>query len=324
MQYRSRLVVSILLLSFFLSGSPGIPQTSPEARNRYKVGRGYFERGKWKEAIEAFKQAIQIEADYADAHYLLGLSYLAEGNLDGAEAELLKVLQLNIKFVPAHLYLADVYLAKGNFAKARDEVWEAIMRDSRNPQGYYARGYLDYVEGKIQEAVDSWKKALEVDRKFAPAWHSLGVVFFKQKLNDEALFHLREAVRLKPDNRLYLFSLWNTLHTLGKSAEADEILKKIAPDSAERRTADAYLSIEKEDFQSAEKALREAIEKDPKFARAHLLLGRCLEKAEMWDEAGKCYEEALRIDPQEEEAIEGKKRVNEKKVKIDTRDQEKK
>jgi len=33
------------------------------------IGGAYLESGKYKEAIESFKQAIRINPDYAEAHY---------------------------------------------------------------------------------------------------------------------------------------------------------------------------------------------------------------------------------------------------------------
>jgi tetratricopeptide (TPR) repeat protein len=46
------------------------------------------------DAIEAFKQAIQIKPDYTGAHYNLGISYLILNNKSGAlgEYNILKIL----------------------------------------------------------------------------------------------------------------------------------------------------------------------------------------------------------------------------------------
>jgi tetratricopeptide (TPR) repeat protein len=41
----------------------------------------------YREAIEAFKEAIQINPDFAEAHYNLGMSYLILNNKSGASYE---------------------------------------------------------------------------------------------------------------------------------------------------------------------------------------------------------------------------------------------
>ena len=47
----------------------------------------YRLRGRYHEAIEACKEAIRIDPDYAWAHYNLGLTYLKTGNKDGAQKQ---------------------------------------------------------------------------------------------------------------------------------------------------------------------------------------------------------------------------------------------
>ena len=42
----------------------------------HHLGVDYAQLGKYKEAIEAFKKAIRLDPDFADAHYALGLTYL--------------------------------------------------------------------------------------------------------------------------------------------------------------------------------------------------------------------------------------------------------
>ena len=46
-----------------------------DAKAHYNLGNAYFESGKYKEAIESYKQAIRINPDYANAHYNLDVAY---------------------------------------------------------------------------------------------------------------------------------------------------------------------------------------------------------------------------------------------------------
>ena len=56
------------------------------------LGTAYGELGKYEEAIEAFRQAIRINPDYADAHYNLGLTYLILKD-NGSALEQYKILK---------------------------------------------------------------------------------------------------------------------------------------------------------------------------------------------------------------------------------------
>jgi len=48
------------------------------------LGVAYGGLGLYRDAIEAFKQAIRIDPDYADAHHGLGQAYLIIGNKNSA------------------------------------------------------------------------------------------------------------------------------------------------------------------------------------------------------------------------------------------------
>ena len=68
-----------------------------DALTYLKLGIGYYDIGKYKEAIKALKQSIQIQPGNARAHYYMGLNYLVEGNKDAAVAQydILKELDEN-------------------------------------------------------------------------------------------------------------------------------------------------------------------------------------------------------------------------------------
>ena len=58
-----------------------------DAELRNDMGFVYFNVGSYAEAIKAFKQAIDIDAHNARAHYCLGLVYLDLGDIQMAFEE---------------------------------------------------------------------------------------------------------------------------------------------------------------------------------------------------------------------------------------------
>ena len=56
------------------------------------LGYAYRKSGKYKEAIESFRQTIRIDPDYAAAHYNLGNAYLGS-NDRGSALEQYKILK---------------------------------------------------------------------------------------------------------------------------------------------------------------------------------------------------------------------------------------
>ena len=58
----------------------------------YHLGIAYGELGQNEQQVEAFKQAIRVDPDFALAHYNMGIIYLTNGD-KGAALEEYKILK---------------------------------------------------------------------------------------------------------------------------------------------------------------------------------------------------------------------------------------
>jgi len=61
------------------------------------LGQAYFKLTKYSDAAKAFKEAIRIKPDFAQAHYNLGLTYVALRDAKGARQELEILTRLDPK-----------------------------------------------------------------------------------------------------------------------------------------------------------------------------------------------------------------------------------
>jgi Flp pilus assembly protein TadD len=59
------------------------------------------------------------------------------------------------------------------------------------------------VLGEPEEAMASYRRALDIDPDFAEAHNVIGVALARSGRREEALAHLEQAVRLAPDNPEY-------------------------------------------------------------------------------------------------------------------------
>ena len=68
-------LLHVLIISFVFLLVP-TACINRKVEEHFNLGNAYYESGKWKEAIESYKQAIRIDPDDAIAHYNLSLAYI--------------------------------------------------------------------------------------------------------------------------------------------------------------------------------------------------------------------------------------------------------
>ena len=74
--------------------------------------------------------------------------------------------------------------------------------------------------GKLDKAVDAFKKALSIQPNNADAYYNLGNVLHKQGKLEEAVEAYKKLISIKPDNAEAYLNIGNVLHEQGKLEEA--------------------------------------------------------------------------------------------------------
>jgi Tfp pilus assembly protein PilF len=65
-----------------------------DPRGRMNLGKVYFALEKYDLAIDEYKRALELNADYVNAHYNLGLVYLKKNNNSAAQSAFMEVMRL--------------------------------------------------------------------------------------------------------------------------------------------------------------------------------------------------------------------------------------
>ena len=104
------------------------------------IGASAAQVGKLDEAVLAFKRAILIKPDYADAHYNMGNALKEQGKLTEAIKAYKSALSIKSDYAEAHLNL-------GNALKE---------------------------QGKLTEAIKAYKSALSIKPDYAEAYVNMG------------------------------------------------------------------------------------------------------------------------------------------------------
>ena len=90
------------------------------AQDYYKYGLILSEEGRYDDAAKAFRQALGIKPDWAEAHSLLGSVLTQTGDLHGAEQELRKAVQIKPDYAEGWNYLGEFLKGHGKQKEAED------------------------------------------------------------------------------------------------------------------------------------------------------------------------------------------------------------
>ena len=77
------------------------------AQDYYKYGLILSEEGRYEDAAKAFRNALGIKPDWAEAHSILGSVLTQTGDLHGAEQELRKAVQVKPDYAEGWNYLGN-------------------------------------------------------------------------------------------------------------------------------------------------------------------------------------------------------------------------
>jgi tetratricopeptide (TPR) repeat protein len=153
------------------------------------------EDNKLPEAIEAYKLAIRLDANYAPAHGGLGDAYLNSGNWEQALAA----------------YKEEVRIAP-NDAQAQYDLGNAY-----NSMGRHGDAFVPLV------------KAVGLDPSFAEAHYGIGYAYLRSNDVEKSISYLKSAIRLKADYAEAHYGLGQAYARLGRPDAANEQLNKLAP-----------------------------------------------------------------------------------------------
>ena len=156
-----------------------------------------------------------------------------------------------------------------------------------------------------ENSVKLFEHAIEVTHKKYPSfvgiYNNLGVVLNQQMKFEEAMVHLKNAVKLQPTYPEAHNNLGNALSGLNRFQEANISYKeaiRLKPDYPEAHNNLANsLSKKREDLEEAIFHYKKAIQLKPEFYEAHFNLGVTLNKWNDSDQAIGHLQEAIRLEP---------------------------
>jgi serine/threonine-protein kinase len=245
-------IVNTLRATMFAELSEHVPRRYTENINAY----GLYLKGRYAwnkrthegvaEAIAYFEQAIAEDPSYAPAYAGLADSFALDVDYRSipvaeayarAKAYARKALALDESVPSAHASLAwTLFIYDWNWDEAAREFRRAIELNPRYASAHQWFGFLLSSRGDHDAALLEGHTALELDPASVSGRRSVGWMCFYARRYEQALDHLARAIEMNPMAVESYRILGSTLEMLGKSKDAERVLRE----AIDLPGADAY------------------------------------------------------------------------------------
>jgi len=161
--FRNSLFIAVL---FVVAVALGAVECLAEENARFWIlrGKALNESYRYKEAIKAFKQAVQMDPASEEAHLRLGNSYFEIGSYDAADDAFRQVLTLNPDNSTALFYLGLSLIQQNQYAESIPYFEKAGALDSDFKQlSLFYIGEAHSELGDLLAASETWRRAIKVD-----------------------------------------------------------------------------------------------------------------------------------------------------------------
>ena len=132
-------------------------------------GEILFALGRTSEAIVAFDKAIELDPEMASPLANRAFVQMMTQDYNGAEASINKALAIDPTYAPAWANKGQLLYKQKLYLESLAAFDTAIKFNDRDPEIWNNRAFTLFYLRKYDSAIESARKALEIDRNYAPA-----------------------------------------------------------------------------------------------------------------------------------------------------------
>lgn len=184
-------------------------------------GKKLLERGDYAQAVEKLERATRLLKSNAQAWNYLGLACHRSGQATNAVAAYRQALALDQNLAEARFNLGCLWLEQNRPDLAREQFTTFTALRGSSVEGFLKLGAAQLRLRDAAGAQESFQKALRLDAQIPEALNGLGLALLQRNRPREAAQQFRAALKQQPDYRPALLNLATVSHRyLNDPAEA--------------------------------------------------------------------------------------------------------
>jgi len=183
-------------------------------------------------------KALELDGTLGEAHAALGaLKWEYEWDGPAAEKEYRRAIELNPNDATAHQWYAEQLAATGRQEEALSEMKRAKELDPVSLAVGVVYGWICYVGRQYDEAIEHYRKTLEIDSSYPMGHVHLGRALIQKGDYGGAIREFQTAARLSDNHPSQLAWLAYANAMAGNRAEASRLLRQVEGIAARRYVA---------------------------------------------------------------------------------------
>ena len=248
-----------------------VPNTARSAKLYSALGYTYEQQKQYKEAVEAYRHAIELDRDNLDAIRGLAQNLLNDGQADAALEQYKVIADANPEDAQTYIRIAEIYRKQGKFDLALENLKKAESMVQDSVEVPYNIAAIYQAQGRYDEAIpimrDLLKKSEKADGKYSNGEKSnravflerLGTIYRDQGSYQSAIEPFREIVALGGDDNTergyqQIIDTWREAKEWQKATDAAKEAVQKLPSS---RDLKMVLASQQADMGDADKALKD-------------------------------------------------------------------
>lgn len=279
-------------------------EPSEKAGEYYEIGREASSNFQFREAIDSFTQALEVDSDCLEAIHGRGEAYEKLGEYESAVADYNRAVKIALLNPTEHskqigdLYesRADAYFALKQHGFAISDYTKAAENRAPDPNLWFKRGRCAASIDQDAEAITDYSESLKLSEQNVQALYERSSSYIKLNQFQQALTDLDEIIGLRPehvDGRIQRAMVHARLLDNQKALDDLNYACHIRPHDA--RAFNLRGSVHRA-LGDGEKAILDystAIEIRPHYASAYFNIGRVLAELDRHGEAVENFSVAI-------------------------------
>jgi FKBP-type peptidyl-prolyl cis-trans isomerase 2 len=239
---------------------------------------------------EELKQVLTREQFPGDLHPEVGLQIKVKTENDEQVIRVVEVTESSITLdANHHLAGKDLFF---------DIKLVDIIKPGPSANAHFTLGSMIEEKGFLEEAIQHYLDAIEIDPDFVDAYFKLGVLYQITDRYDEAMSNYRKVLQLKADHMEAIINLGNVLRIKGEVDDAISYFHQalaIKPDYASTYNNLGAVFRDKGDLGNAIMHYKKALELDNTFAEAYNNLGIALQEKAQFEESEQSFRKSIQL-----------------------------